>query len=56
MVQEVHDVFSFDCIHEEILMHFEKQRKLWPVFQTWKYHAGIRPARDDGKSLLKWLK
>ncbi len=56
MVQEVHDVFSFDYIHEEILMHFEKHRKLWPVFQTWKYHAGIRPARDDGKSLLKWLK
>jgi hypothetical protein len=56
MVQEVHDVFSFDYIHEEILMHFEKQRKLWPVFQTWKYHAGIRPTRDDGKSLLKWLK
>ena len=56
MVQEVHDVFSFDYLHKEILMHFEKQRKLWPVFQTWKYHAGIRPARDDGKSLLKWLK
>jgi hypothetical protein len=56
MVQKVHDVFSFDHIHEEILRHFEKQRKLWPVFQTWKYHAGIRPARDDGKNLLKWLK
>ena len=56
MVQEVHDVFSFDYIHEEILMHFEKQHKLCPVLQTWKYHVGIRPARDDGKTLLKWLK
>jgi hypothetical protein len=28
MVQEVHDVFSFDYIHEEILMHCAKQRKL----------------------------
>ncbi len=56
MVQEVHDVFSFDYIHEEILLHFEKQHKLCPVFQTWKYHAGIHPARDDGKNLIKWLK
>jgi hypothetical protein len=27
MVQEVHDAFSFDYIHEEILMHFEKRKR-----------------------------
>jgi hypothetical protein len=54
--QEMHDACFSDYVHEEIPKHSEKQHKLWPVFQSWKYHAGIRPARDDGKSLLKWLK
>ncbi len=34
MVQEVHDVFSFDYIHEEILMHFQKKRKTQEEAQT----------------------
>ena len=55
-VQKVHDACFSDYLHEEIPTHSEKQHKLWPVFQSWKYHAGIRPARDDGKSLLKWLR
>jgi hypothetical protein len=37
-------------------MHSERQHKLLSVFQSWKYHDGIRPARDDGKSLLNRLK
>jgi hypothetical protein len=55
-VQEVHGAYFSDYLHEEIPTHSEKQHKLWPVFQSWKYHAGIRPARDDGKNLLKWLR
>ena len=47
----------FDYDHE-ILRHPAKQQKhkLWPVFRSWKYLAGVRPARDDGKNLFKWLK
>jgi hypothetical protein len=52
----VHGAYFSDYLHEEIPTHSEKQYKLWPVFQSWKYHDGIRPARDDGKSLLKWLR
>jgi hypothetical protein len=54
--QEMHDACFSDYLHEEIRTHSEKQHKLWPVFQSWKYHADIRPARDDGKSLFKWLR
>ena len=56
MVQEVYAAYLYDFPHGEIPMHSERQHKLLSVFQSWKYHAGIRPARDDGKSLLKWLK
>ncbi len=56
VVQEVYDACLFDYPDGEIPMHSERQDKLWPVLHSWKYHAGIRPARDDGKSLFKWLK
>jgi hypothetical protein len=58
MVQEVHDRYLFDSPNGEIPIHSQKKHKhkLWPVFQSWKWHAGIRPARDDGKSLLKCFK
>jgi hypothetical protein len=56
MVQEVYAAYLYDFPHGEIPMHSERQHKLLSVFQSWKYHDGIRPARDDGKSLLKWLK
>jgi hypothetical protein len=36
-------------MYSEILMHFEKQRKLWPVFQTWKYHAGRKKLKKKLK-------
>jgi hypothetical protein len=52
-VQEMHDACFPDYLHEEIPTHSEKQHKFWPVFQSWKYHSGIRPAQDDGKSLLR---
>ncbi len=53
-VQEMHDACFSDYLHEEIPTHSEKHHKLWPVFQSWKYHADIRPVRDDApsKSLL----
>jgi hypothetical protein len=55
-VQEVHDACLFDYPHGEIPMNSESQYKLWPVFHSWNlYHADIRPARDDGKSLLMCL-